>query len=176
MRSGSQPKTGTKTQSVTPGKGNVFADLGVPRPELALAKADLAAQLCETIRARRLTQSEAAKVLHLTPPKVSDLMRGKLAGFSLDRLFILLNRFDLNVVIVVRPRNGNAIHSGDSMTPTLDSKAWLGTGRYYATSFLVELFESKKHPGFYHYATYCADDTFCEETKLPMKAGFLQAN
>jgi hypothetical protein len=62
------------------------------------------------------------------------------------------------------------------MTPFLDGRAWLGKGNYYGTSFLVELFESKKHPGFYHYATYCADDTFCDESKRPMQASFLQGH
>ena len=62
------------------------------------------------------------------------------------------------------------------MIPTLDGRAWLGTGSYYATSFLVELFESQKHSGFYHYATYCADDTFCDESKRPMNASFLQGH
>jgi hypothetical protein len=62
------------------------------------------------------------------------------------------------------------------MTPVLDGRAWLGRGKYYATSFLVELFESQKHSGYYHYATYCADDSFCDESKKPMKSDFLQDN
>jgi hypothetical protein len=62
------------------------------------------------------------------------------------------------------------------MTPLLDGRAWLGTGRYYRTVFLVELFESQKHPGYYHYATYCTDDTFCDESKQPMQAAFLQGH
>src|SRR5262245_31109106 len=62
------------------------------------------------------------------------------------------------------------------MTPLLDGRAWLGAGSYYGTSFLVELFESQKHRGFYHYATYCADDSFCDESKRPLRADFLQGH
>ena len=115
MSSGSPHKPRTRTEAVTPSSGNVFADLEIPRPELALAKADLAHRLCEAIRTRRLTQSEAGKVLRLTPPKVSDLMRGKLAGLSLDRLIVLLNRLDLDVEIAVRPVADNRKAAGTSV-------------------------------------------------------------
>ena len=115
MNSGSPPKARTRAEAVTTSSGNVFADLDIPRPELALAKADLAHRLCDAISARRLTQSEAGKVLRLTPPKVSDLMRGKLAGFSLDRLIVLLNRLDLDVEIAVRPVTGNRKAAGTSV-------------------------------------------------------------
>lgn len=115
MSSGSPPKARTRTEAVTPSSGNVFADLEVPQPELALAKADLAHRLCEAISARRLTRSEAGKVLRLTLPKVSDLMRGNLAGFSLDRLIRLLNRLDLDVEIAVRPVAGNRKPAGTSV-------------------------------------------------------------
>ena len=84
--------------------GNVFADLGVPEPEEALAKADLAARICEIIAERGLTQRQAAKVLGVDQPKISALMRGRLEGFSLGRLFRFLNALDRDVEIVVKPR------------------------------------------------------------------------
>lgn len=62
------------------------------------------------------------------------------------------------------------------VTPVLDGRAWLGKAGFYATWFLVELFESRKHPGYYHYATYCKDDSFCDESKQPMKSDFLQSH
>jgi hypothetical protein len=62
------------------------------------------------------------------------------------------------------------------MFPALDGRAWVGRGHYYGTGFLVELFESQKHPGYYHYAAYCLDDSFCDESKRPVKADFLQEN
>lgn len=72
------------------GSGNVFEDLGHPRPAEALAKAELARKIAEVIAKRRLTQAAAAALLNLDQPKVSALVRGRLAGFSLDRLVRLL--------------------------------------------------------------------------------------
>jgi predicted XRE-type DNA-binding protein len=68
------------------GSGNVFADLGLPDPEEALAKAGLARQIVETIDHRGLSQEEAARIMGLDQLKASDLSRGRLAGFSSDRL------------------------------------------------------------------------------------------
>jgi predicted XRE-type DNA-binding protein len=86
------------------GSGNVFADLGHPRPAEALAKAGLARKIAALIEKRGLTQSAAAEVLHVDQPKVSALVRGRLAGFSLDRLVRFLVLLGSDVEIVVKPR------------------------------------------------------------------------
>jgi YgiT-type zinc finger domain-containing protein len=52
--------------------------------------------------------------------------------------------------------------------PELDGRAWLGKAEAYGTTFTVELFESRQHPGYYHYAMYCVDDSFCDESKKPV--------
>jgi predicted XRE-type DNA-binding protein len=88
---------------VTPSSGNIFADLGVPEAGIALAKANLAHRISEVIKERKLSQAKAATLLGVTQPKVSDLVRGKLDGFTLDRLLKFLNRLDLEVEIAVRP-------------------------------------------------------------------------
>lgn len=56
------------------------------------------------------------------------------------------------------------------MKPRLDGSSWLGQAEAYGTTFIVELFTSRLHPGYYHYAMYCTDDSFCDESKLPMNA------
>src|SRR5438046_2062024 len=84
--------------------GNVFADLGLDAPEEALAKAELTAKISEIIEAKGLTQSAAAKVLGIDQPKVSALLRGKLTGFSTERLIKFLNALGRDVEIVVKPR------------------------------------------------------------------------
>lgn len=84
--------------------GNVFADLGFEHPEEELAKAQLILQIVELIRARGLTQVQAARLLGLPQPKVSLLFRGQSAGFSTDRLIRFLNRLDQDIEIVVRAR------------------------------------------------------------------------
>ena len=68
------------------GSGNVFADLGRPDAVEALMKADLARQIGRIIGERQLTQVEAATLLGVDQSKVSALLRGRLSGFSLDRL------------------------------------------------------------------------------------------
>jgi hypothetical protein len=40
----------------------------------------------------------------------------------------------------------------------------------------VELFESREHPGYYHYALHRIGDDFCDESRRPVKASFLQDN
>lgn len=86
------------------GSGNVFADLGHPRPAEALAKAELARKIAELIAKSRLTQAAAAELLNIDQPKVSALVRGRLAGFSLDRLVRYLVLLGSDVEIVVKPR------------------------------------------------------------------------
>jgi predicted XRE-type DNA-binding protein len=83
--------------------GNVFADLGLPNSDELLIKAELAHQISELIEMRHLTQSDAAKLLGVDQPKVSALMRGKLSGFSTDRLFRFLNALGSNVEIRITP-------------------------------------------------------------------------
>ncbi|WP_448204047.1 helix-turn-helix domain-containing protein [Azospirillum sp. sgz302134] len=87
----------------TASSGNVFADLGVEQAEVHLAKANIAAEICRLIRERELTQKDAAQLLGIDQPKVSALMRGKLSGFTLDRLLRFLTDLDCDVEITVRP-------------------------------------------------------------------------
>jgi predicted XRE-type DNA-binding protein len=93
----------TRAAAVTKSSGNVFADLRLPDAEEALAKAELARRICQLVRERGLTQVEAARALGLDQPKVSALMRGKLKGFSVGRLFRCLNALGQEIEIVVRP-------------------------------------------------------------------------
>ncbi len=90
------------------GSHNVFADLGVQAPEEALAKAELTVKISEIIEAKGLTQAAAAKLLGIDQPKVSALLRGKLTGFSTERLIKFLNALgrDVEIVVKVRPRRG----------------------------------------------------------------------
>jgi predicted XRE-type DNA-binding protein len=89
----------------------VFADLEVPDADEILAKAELARRICALLGERKLTQAWTAAVLGIDQPKVSALVRGKLDGFSTDRLFRFLNALGQDVEIVIRSRrheNGRA--------------------------------------------------------------------
>jgi predicted XRE-type DNA-binding protein len=89
---------------VTPGSGNVFADLGFAEPEEELTKAQLASQIRQVIKRRHLTQRAAAAVVGVDRPKVSALMNGRLANFSSDRLMRMLAALGQDVEIVVKER------------------------------------------------------------------------
>ncbi len=83
--------------------GNVFADLDIPNPEEALAKAEVARQIRKVIRQKKLTQTQAAKILKIDQPKVSLLLRGYLTNFSLERLLRFLNDLGQDVFITIAP-------------------------------------------------------------------------
>lgn len=96
----------TEKFDVTPSCGNVFADLGLPNPDELLAKSELARKITNIIIERNMTQAEAAQLLGIDQPKVSALMRGRLKGFSLDRLCKYLNAFDNDIEIAVKRKSG----------------------------------------------------------------------
>ncbi len=112
MRNGSKRKgrkaTTREPVRVEQGSGNVFADLNLPNPELALAKAELVQRIRDIIAERKLTQVKAAKLLGLDQPKVSALVRGRVQGYSIDRLFRFLNALGQRVEITVRPNADNS--------------------------------------------------------------------
>lgn len=68
------------------------------------ARAELMLQLQEHLRKRKLTQSEAAKLLKVTQPRVSDLMRGRIDLFSTDMLIEMLGRLGARVKVSVEFR------------------------------------------------------------------------
>ncbi len=73
-------------EKTEPGSGNVFADLGLPDAEERLLKAKLASKIAELIEIKGWTQTQTAERVGLDQPKVSHLLRGRLSGFSADRL------------------------------------------------------------------------------------------
>jgi predicted XRE-type DNA-binding protein len=81
------------------GSSNVFADLGIPDADEELTKAELAAAIRETIRNRHLTQAQAAAILGVDQAKVSSIMRGKVSGYTYDRLVKYLKKFNRDVTL-----------------------------------------------------------------------------
>ena len=90
------------------GSGNVFEDLGLPEPDEARTRAELSIHIEQIIRRRALTQVQAARLMGVQQPTVSDIVRGQLAGYSTDRLFRFLNALGHDVKIVVSERRGRA--------------------------------------------------------------------
>jgi predicted XRE-type DNA-binding protein len=91
-----------KTQ-VIKGSGNVFADIGIPNPEEALAKAEIARQVNLVLAGRGLSQVKGAAILGVPQPRVSDLARGRLQKFSLEKLLDFANRVGIDVEIRMKP-------------------------------------------------------------------------
>lgn len=89
--------------TVEASSGNVFADLGRPDAEEMLMKARMVREIDRIVTARGLTQVEAAAVLGIEQPDVSNLLRGRLRGFSTDRLMKFLLLLNQDIEITIRP-------------------------------------------------------------------------
>ena len=72
------------------GRGNVFADLGLPDAGSQAIKAELVIRIDETIRRLGLGPDEAAKQLGLSHPDAACLLRGNFRDYSVERLLGLL--------------------------------------------------------------------------------------
>ena len=92
------------------GSGNVFADLGFDNSEEMLAKARLVSEMQKVINKKKLTQTDAAKILGLTQPKLSILLKGQFKGYSTDRLirFLRILGQDIDIFVTPKPRNRQA--------------------------------------------------------------------
>ncbi len=92
------------TVKVTQSSGSVFRDVGFSREEAEhlYVRADLLIQLQKVIASRGLKQAEIAKVLHVTQPRVSDLLRGRIDLFSTDALIDMLASLGAVVRLVVK--------------------------------------------------------------------------
>lgn len=62
------------------------------------------AEIAATLRRRKLTQIEAAAVLGITQPRLSNLLRGRFRGISEAKMMACLTRLGRDVEIVVRPK------------------------------------------------------------------------
>jgi len=89
-------------RAVYAGSGNVYADLGYENADEMLVKAQLVSKIAEIIQRRGLTQVEAAKLLGLTQPKVSAMLRGQFRGFSERKLIDCLTSLGRDVQIVIK--------------------------------------------------------------------------
>ena len=89
------------------GSDNVFADLGFPPDEAAnlQLRSDLMIQLRKRLAALRVTQAHAARLLGVSQPRVSDLMRGRIDRFSIDMLIKLLGKVGVEVRVTTRTKS-----------------------------------------------------------------------
>jgi predicted XRE-type DNA-binding protein len=88
---------------VDEGTGNVFADLGLPDSEERLLKANIVVELFRLIKDRGLTQVKAAKLVGISQPDLSHLLRGDFDDYSAERLMKMLTVFEQDIEIVMKP-------------------------------------------------------------------------
>ena len=98
-------------ETVRAGGRNIFEDLKLPDAEELNAKAQIAYRICEILEERKLTQKAAAELLGIDQPKISALLRGRLEGFSSDRLFRFINALGRDIEIVIKPARKHRRHA-----------------------------------------------------------------
>jgi len=96
-----------RSMAVTKGSGNVFTDLGFSPAEAQnlRLRAELMTALRNFMAREGLTQAQTAKRLRVSQPRISDLTRGKISRFSLDRLVNMAADAGMNIEVKIkRPR------------------------------------------------------------------------
>jgi predicted XRE-type DNA-binding protein len=88
-------------RTVTRSSSNIFADAGLPDADSQLIKAQLVSRIDDIIRERGLSQREAARILDVAQPDLSNILRGRFRGYSVERLMRMLTALDCDVSIVV---------------------------------------------------------------------------
>ena len=83
--------------------GNIFADLGLENADELLLKAEIVSEIARLMKLKKLTQAKTATLTGTAQPDLSNLLRGKFRGFSIERLMLMLTAFGRDVDVVVRP-------------------------------------------------------------------------
>ena len=88
------------------GSGNVFADLGLPNPELEQLRASLAAEIGKSLTAEGWGVREAARRTGIAASEFSRIRNASLGRFTVDRLMLILGRLncEVQVSVTVAPR------------------------------------------------------------------------
>lgn len=81
--------------------GKVFADLGLPHSEEDMLKVEIAQAIVVTLRRKGLTQAAAGHIIGVDQAKVSALVRGRLRGFSIERLVGFLRALGRDVDVKI---------------------------------------------------------------------------
>ena len=104
IRKGREAMAKGKTR-VSRSSGNTFHDVGFPpaQAEHLRVRADLMISIEKVLKARKLKQAQAAELMGVSQPRVSDLLRGKIELFSSDALIDMLARLGLHVRLVASP-------------------------------------------------------------------------
>ena len=87
---------------------SAYEELGFPDAAEMLVKAQLVVRIANILRNRGWSQQEAAKVMGLTQPKLSKMLRGQFRGISEAKMMDCLVRLGCSVKIIVGPEKKRA--------------------------------------------------------------------
>ena len=87
---------------------NIFADLGRPDAQEHYVKAQLMFQIQQIMKARKLTQTAASKLMGIKQPDVSNMLRGRFRGYSIERILGFLQALDQDIEIVIKPKSSTS--------------------------------------------------------------------
>ena len=105
----------TKVRHTTKAGSNIFSELGFPAEEAKrlhaeskqqihdtqLLKEQLMAELASWMKENHLKQSQAAEILMVSRPRVSDVVNKKTSKFTIDALVGMLSRIGKPVTLSV---------------------------------------------------------------------------
>lgn len=86
------------------GSGSVYADLGFKNWREMETKSNLVLEIGKILKKKKLTQTQAAEMLGLSQPKLSELLSGHFRGYSVERLLFYLNELGQDIDIIVKPK------------------------------------------------------------------------
>jgi predicted XRE-type DNA-binding protein len=92
-----------KAIPIEKGTHNIFEDIGLPDSGTLLLKSKIIIEFRRLMHERGLSQEEAARLTGFKQPDLSNILRGKLRGYSTERLMHLLIGFEQDIDITVRP-------------------------------------------------------------------------
>jgi len=88
-------------------EGSVYEQLGYKNHKEMETKANLVMEINNAIKNKKITQTDAAEILGISEPKLSELLNGHFRGFSVERLINFLNELgkDVDIVVKTKPRS-----------------------------------------------------------------------
>lgn len=90
--------------------GNIYTDLGRTDAQEMLVKAQLASEIGKIIKGRKWSQQQAAEVLGMSQPKLSNMLRGQFRGISEAKMLNYLTRLNRDIQIVIGPARLTSTH------------------------------------------------------------------
>ncbi len=82
---------------------DIFSDLGFSREQSGklVIKSYLMMQVEVFIKNQGMTQEQASKLMGVSRPRISDVMRGKIDKFTIDALVDMLTKAGLHIAVTV---------------------------------------------------------------------------